>query len=447
MCGFPTKWCVRNINSCAMSKIINTIHIGSQHLSCCVVEKSKDEQINVHAFDKVGLNGFDKGQITDAEAFASDLKALVDMVNHSNIPKTIKDVVVNISSCSLENKNVSFSMDLKGSISQKHINRIQKAAEDEIANDDYCILHSSLNEAYIDGEPQVPNKIKGLRASNLELTYNFIYCKQAFIDELRQVFKQCKLRFSKLPVPTALASGNLCLSDKDKKEGVIHLNLSSQFTDMIIFKGHKVLDYRSIPFGSDAITKDISKTFGIKYEIAESVKQKYGIPNMGSRNTSAVYKVPGSNEGEVLEVPQYLLEQVIKCRLDEIIEIVKFHLAKLEVSGMNKIVVTGGGSLLKNLQNYFIFQFESTKVELGSPITRITNLDQIEEYTSTPSCISVLGMCLSAKQFDTDLNPKQGGLFGIQFGASTSKSKKESKLFNPLSAIPNSFFAEEEQTM
>lgn len=151
-----------------------------------------------------------------------------------------------------------------------------------------------------------------------------------------------------------IASGLSCLTDDDKRRGVVLIDIGGGTTDMVIFQnGHPVFS-KVIPFAGSVITKDIANVCNIPEDTAEELKINHGscIPEKSS--ASRVSTILRPHGLPPLKITDEQLAKIIYSRVHN--DILGFVKKELENSGCMKmlqngagLVLTGGGAKLRHL--------------------------------------------------------------------------------------------------
>ena len=138
---------------------------------------------------------------------------------------------------------------------------------------------------------------------------------------------------------------------------VCHFGAAS--TEILVFsKGHVALTY-SIKTGSLAITKAIEKNLNLSPQQAEQYKRQYGL--LGS-------ELQGQVRNAILPIVNLLVSEIRKA--------VQYYETSSDSAGIQKLVMSGGGSYLPGLQDFLIEKF-GYDTHLIQPFN--------EDYWSLPS--------------------------------------------------------------
>lgn len=148
-----------------------------------------------------------------------------------------------------------------------------------------------------------------------------------------------------------LASSLAILSQREKELGVAMVDIGGGTSDIAIWADDAVRYTGVVPFGGDAVTEDIAKGLKISRFDAENLKKRYGHALSSAIDPAEMLEVPIALTGEKEMVPRQFLAEIIECRMEEILEMVRDKVEKLpaweQVRG--GIVLTGGASLLPGL--------------------------------------------------------------------------------------------------
>jgi len=116
--------------------------------------------------------------------------------------------------------------------------------------------------------------------------------------------------------------------------------------------------------------------------------------------------VPQFTEGgkvETTHIPLAFLIEIIKPRIEEILDMVKQSIKKSDFDGISRsIVITGGASQISGLKEYMANSF-NMPVRSGCPIS----VDGLAESTKGPAFATVVGILeyVSARMRDASLDP------------------------------------------
>jgi cell division protein FtsA len=172
-----------------------------------------------------------------------------------------------------------------------------------------------------------------------------------------------------------LASADAVLTPEEKNLGVALIDIGGGTTDIAIFKDNVLKATAVIPFGGNLITLDIKKGCDILETDAEEIKKQYGeaIKAYASNAIISIEGVPGQAPKEI-SVGH--LSGIIQSRVEEIIDSAMFEIGQAGfVRNLGAgVVVTGGGSKLKNMSQLLSFKI-GVSSKISSPIRSVSYND------------------------------------------------------------------------
>ena len=250
----------------------------------------------------------------------------------------------------------------------------------EIPFTDYEVLENYPHEYVVDSS--VIADPVGVMGTNIEGEFLDVIAKNNLRANIDTVFANAGVDIVEgLISPLQLA--NNVLTDAEKRSGCALVDLGADTTTLVVYKNNIVRYLVTIPLGCNNINKDLS-TLPIDDAETEDVKLKYG---------DACQEFESSEESE----PQYYttsdgrqidvatIRNVIEARMGEIIANVSNQIVNSDYSGklLAGLVITGGGSSMKNIVKAFT---KSTKID---KVRIATKVNQMVVKTSNASNISL----------------------------------------------------------
>jgi cell division protein FtsA len=165
-----------------------------------------------------------------------------------------------------------------------------------------------------------------------------------------------------------LASSAAVLTEDEQEAGVALVDIGGGTTDVAVYYDDVIRHTAVIPFGGNVVTRDIKEGCAILQRQAESLKLQFGSALGDLAHDDKVVTIPGISGRDPKEISFKSLAYIIQSRMEEIIDAVVYE---IENSGyMDKlsagIVLTGGGAMLKNLNQLVKFK-TGLDVRIGYP--------------------------------------------------------------------------------
>jgi cell division protein FtsA len=347
---------------------VAAIDIGTTKIVAIVGTKNEDGKIEILGISKAPSKGVKRGVVLNIE----------DTVNA--IRKTVEDVQLR--------SGISFSEVFVG-IAGQHIKSLKtrgyimrESFEDDIKKEevfrlieDMYKIHVDIGEEIIHVIPQmfiVDNEtgIKspvGICGRRLEANFHIVIGQVAAAKNIEKCIKRADLNVKDM-ILEPLASADAVLTDDEKEAGVALVDIGGGTTDVAVYYDNIIRHTAVIPFGGNVVTKDIKEGCAILQRHAEQLKIQYGSALGDIAPEDKVVSIPGIGGRDPKEISFKSLAYIIQSRMEEIIDIVNFEIQNSGYSDKLAagIVITGGGALLKHLQQLMKFK-TAMDVRIGYP--------------------------------------------------------------------------------
>jgi len=204
----------------------------------------------------------------------------------------------------------------------------------------------------IDSQPGINNPI-GMEGSILELEAHVVVAHSTFLRNIERTLANAnyapeKIIYSLIPV------SEIITESEERKLGTLVLDFNGQTIGVVIYsdgyiKYIKEFYSNDIDIGSDMITRDISSYYKTSWNIAENIKQQYGIAKPSLVKKDEQIDIPSRDGKTMKSTTRKVLSQVIAARLEDLFldriipELKNTNLLEI-VLRSGDIVLTGGGA-------------------------------------------------------------------------------------------------------
>jgi cell division protein FtsA len=301
------------------------------------------------------------------------------------------------------------------------------------------VIHVIPQEYIIDNESGIKNPI-GHAGIRLEGNFHIITGQVSAVKNIFKCVNRAGLEIVDLHLEP-LASADAVLSDEEKEAGVVLVDIGGGTTDVAVFYDGIIRHTAVIPFGGNIITEDIKEGCGIIKTQAEQLKVRFGSALAQENQENEIISIPGLSGRPPKEVSVKLLAQIIQARMEEILEFVLFE---IKSSGYERklsagIVVTGGGSMLKHLQQ-LVMLTTGMDCRIGTPNS---NLASADNELKNPLYATGVGLVMKGIE-KYEREAKRGNNFNkpevTVEAEKTEKVTEEKKITNHSSKKMGSFF-------
>ena len=227
-----------------------------------------------------------------------------------------------------------------------------------------CEVLENFPQEYVVDSNVIADPV-GVMGTNIEGCYLNVIANVKLRGNITTCFDNLVLDCAdELVAPYELAKN--VLTDAEKRSGCVLVDLGADTTTVIVYKNNIVRHLVTIPLGSNNINKDLS-TLQIDEAETEDIKLKFGdaIADETDIPEDAENQVYTTSDGRQLEVAN--IKHIIEARLNEIIANVSSQIVNSNYSGklLAGIILTGGGSNMKNIDKAFLARNKFEKVRIA----------------------------------------------------------------------------------
>jgi cell division protein FtsA len=291
-------------------------------------------------------------------------------------------------------------------IAQEDIYRVIETARAVVIPMDRQILEVIPQSYIVDDQKGIRNPLDmiGVR---LESEVHIITCTVTGAQNLIKCVNRAGFKVNDLILQT-LAAGRAVLTQEEKELGVVLVDLGGGTTDVLVYSEGCPYSTYTIPAGGSQVTGDISIIKNISMETSEKIKIEAGCCWEALLEEDEEIIVPGVGGRPPLSIPRSQIRAIIQPRMEEIFNMIKERLDKLNLSRPfgGGVVLTGGGAQLQG-----VVELANTVLKLparlGSPIPARDLGGLVEEYR-TPSYATAIGLVLEGASRANIAGPQRG---------------------------------------
>ena len=358
------------------SDLVVGLDIGTTKIAAIVGRKNEHGKIEIMGIGKAESLGVNRGVVVNIEQTVASIKTAIAMAaDKANVD--IGEVIVGIAGQhikSMQHRGMITRQSLDDEVSQKDVDQLIDNMHRLVMNPGEEVIHVIPQEYIIDNESGIKNPI-GHAGIRLEGNFHIITGQVSAVKNIFKCVNRAGLEIVDLHLEP-LASADAVLSDEEKEAGVVLVDIGGGTTDVAVFYDGIIRHTAVIPFGGNIITEDIKEGCGIIKSQAEQLKVRFGSALAQENQENEIISIPGLSGRPPKEVSIKLLAQIIQARMEEILEFVLFE---IKSSGYERklsagIVVTGGGSMLKHIQQ-LVMLTTGMDCRIGTPNRNLASAD------------------------------------------------------------------------
>ena len=373
--------------------IIVGLDIGTTKVSIIIGRRNQFNKIEILASGKSLSGGVSRGIVSNIDKTVDSIKLAIDEVQKKNNIE-INEVVVGIAGQhikSLQHRGEIVRDNIEIEIGQEDIDKLKENMFKLITIPGEEVIHVIPQEYTVDGEDGIQDP-KGMAGVKLEANFHVITAQVGAVRNIMRCVEKAGLSPKEL-ILEPFASAIATLDEDELREGVALVDIGGGTTDVAIFLDKIIRHTAVIPFGGNIVTKDIKTGLSILDKQAELLKIKFGSAMYTEDQENVMVSIPGLRGREPKEIAVKNLSEIIGARMKEIIDLV-YH--EIKVSGyenklMTGIVLTGGGSQLKNLQQLVSF-VTAKETRIGYPNEHLSG--ESKDKVTSPMYSTGVGLVL-----------------------------------------------------
>ncbi len=222
------------------------------------------------------------------------------------------------------------------------------------------ILQSLSNSYSLDGQKNILNPL-GLNALRLEMESYVVSVSTPVVAQIEKIFNNNGFRINNLSL-SSFAAAQVLLSEEQKNFGTLVLDIGFQTSNLIVYADNQDRLLKIFNIGSQHITNDLA--MGLKISLSAAEKLKLQFNDLGKNIQRSIFL---KADDQVYKFKIEDINTIIEARLEDFIDLINDSLKTLgyNFSLPGGIILTGGGSKLTNLTEFF-----SLKMNLACQILK-----------------------------------------------------------------------------
>ena len=215
-------------------------------------------------------------------------------------------------------------------------------------------------------------------------------------------------------VPGGLAAAHAVLTDRQKENGVILIDIGGATTNLAVYDEGDLQHVAVLPVGGVNITNDLAVGLKVDLDIAEKVKLEHAVAVSDARKSSEK-KVTVKTDSQTYDFETDIIDDVVEARLEEIFEAVNDELKNIgrQAKLPGGAILTGGTAQIKGIENY-----AKETLQLAVKIGSAEGFGGVAENITQPQYATVAGLMLLDLENQNRANSQHSGDGGSGFSLS-----------------------------
>jgi len=334
-----------------MGELVVGIDIGTTKI-CTIVGEVRDKDIYVLGVGIEPSRGLRKGMVTDVSALTAAISSSVHKAEKSS-GYEIGRAFVSVAGGHIESINskgaVGIASNARG-VQLPDLERAMEAARAITLPHGREVLHVIPRNYSLDGQTGLRSPI-GMLGFRLEVEAHIITAATQSIQNLEKCVEDAGVYVDRF-ILNPLASGDVILTPEEREAGVMVVDIGGGTTDLAMFIDGAVWHTAVIAVGGQHISNDTAAGLHLPFDLAETVKLKYGHADPKAVSPLEAFPIQPFGEELPSKVQRADLAHIIHARVAEIFELILTEAKRSGYDGLLKagIVLTGGSSQLPGIK-------------------------------------------------------------------------------------------------
>lgn len=390
-----------DIGTSAVRVVIGSLPTGDQAQG----DIDQSPEITIVGVGSQPAQGMRKGTVVDINkvAIAVDKAiGLAEMMSGLNV----EEAVVSVNGTHIEGMSSRglITVDQSRPIGPAEVDRVVDAAAKVKMSSNREIINVTPHTFTVDSQEGVrdPIDMSGVR---LESDVYMVTAMTPHIKNLDQVSEKAMLKPIKPYSPAGLAAANIALTDRQKENGCIMIDIGHSTTNLVVYEEGDVIDIKVLPVGSNNITTDLAVGLQTDLDIAERIKVEHAVASpqlrRGNEPTVAI-RVGNGQVQKKLEFQTELIDEIVEARLSELFDLINRELRRIkrQANLPGGAVLTGGGANLRG-----IVDFAKVALQMNASAFKPHGYKGVTDQIKDPSWTTALGLL----EFSIDAGVNMGG--------------------------------------
>ena len=366
---------------------IAAIDVGTTKVCTIMADTANGNSLRILGVGIVPSHGLQKGLVVNFDEAKQSIRESVRKAEQQANYK-LESAYVGITGrhiSSVNNRGVIAITRNDRMVHPSDLKRVLEVARSVKVPGEQEVLHIIPRTYAVDGQEGVKNPV-GMHGFRLDVETHIISAAVTSVKNLTKCIRGIGVDIDDL-VLEPLASAEAVLTDEEKAKGVMIADIGGGTTDIAVFKDNSIYHTSVLPVAGYQLTHDVSVGLNLSFELAESMKKKYG--NVMPGDDKATDDTTITTDGHSASYRD--LSDIIRMRVEELLRLIVLELpqgdyARLIPAGL---VLTGGGANLPGI------------AELGREVTHLpvrigypTTLYGVSDVLSDPAYATAVGLLL-----------------------------------------------------
>ncbi|MFA6379079.1 MAG: cell division protein FtsA, partial [Candidatus Omnitrophota bacterium] len=259
-------------------KIYCGLDVGAQKIKASFLRFGKNRVPEIVGVSQVSTSGLRKSSVSDLRELSDCIhRVLSGLADKAKVK--VKEVNLGLGGHFILGRKTHAVIPLadRGNkiITSFDIKKINRQACLLGINLDEKLIHEFPVQYVVDGFNMAANPL-GLYGRKLEASILMAVAQSNLVNNVYKAVQQAGFEVATTAF-SSLCAAEVSLSDDDKKNGCVFIDIGAQSTDIIIFKDGLLKNFMILNFGGDQLTEEMSRGLNLPFDLSEDIKRSYAM--------------------------------------------------------------------------------------------------------------------------------------------------------------------------
>jgi len=379
----------------ALPGSLAAVDIGTAKIVCLVVAPGEDGGATLLGIGHQRSRGMKSGVVTDGDEAASALKAVMGQAERM-AGASAERVVLSVACGRLQSTRFIARVPVDGGVVHgEHCDRVLTGAQAWLERGGRTVVEVVHSDWRLDGQDGI-RRPHGMAGRELAVELSAITADEGPLRNLIAVAERSHVAVDGLLAAPA-ASALAVTTAEERRIGVLVVDIGGGVTTLAQIVDGRPVVIETLPVGGNHITYDLARGLATTVAEAERIKTLYGTLVKAASNDMELvsYPVVGEEEPSLFQVSRARIGELIRPRVDHLLELVAERLAGRGVMAgcTGPVVLTGGSSQLVGLDAVWCERFGGL-----ARIGRTRPLGRMPGSMCSPAFATAIGLVLAAER-------------------------------------------------
>lgn len=327
-----------------------SLDIGTTSIKVIVAEVLNG-QMNVIGVGSERSKGLNKGMIVDIEETSNAITLAVKQAEEKSGLK-IEELIVGIPAQGVQIIPCNGYIQVEQSHEEINDQDVEKVIRETCLNSvptDKEVISVMIEEFLVDGFDEIKDP-RGMVGERLEVYGTVLAVPKSIVHNIKKCVQLSGYSIKDLIIqPQAMAQ--LVLSEDERQFGTIQIDIGGGQTTASAIHDHQLKFVHVEQQGGEFVTKDISMVLNTSIQNAENLKRDVGYAFANHVADDQFVHVDVVGQQDPIKVKESYISEIIEARLEQIFEVLKNKLDKIDALSLpGKVKLTGGAAAIPGIR-------------------------------------------------------------------------------------------------